>query len=345
MLNGDILILKGHEVLSLLRGQENQIIETVRMAYETHSAGESSLPHSTFLRFPDSERDRIIALPAYLGQDFKIAGVKWISSFPGNLDLGLDRASAVVILNSATTGRPEAIIEGSIISAKRTAASAALAAKVLHGEKDSKTAGIIGCGLINLEIARFLQAARPDVKSFVVFDLDPARAGQFKDRCSNDFAGVEVSTATDVKDVFRNASLVSIATTAVKPHIDDLSDCPPGSTILHISLRDLMPEVILSSDNVVDDVDHVCRAETSVHLAEKLTGSRGFIRCTLADVLRGRASARKDDDGITVFSPFGLGVLDLAVAGTVRDLALESNVGTVMSSFLPESLSERAGQA
>ena len=342
MVSGDILILKGHEVLSLLGGRENQIIETVRMAYEAHSVGESSLPHSTFLRFPENDRDRIIALPAYLGQDFKIAGVKWVSSFPGNLELGLDRASAVVILNSVATGRMEAIIEGSIISAKRTAASAALAAKVLHDKKDSTTAGMIGCGLINLEIARFLRAARPDVKSFIVFDLDAARAAQFRDRCLDAFGDVEVSVASDVKDVFSNASLISIATTAIKPHIADLSDCSPGSTILHISLRDLTPEVILSCDNVVDDVDHVCRAETSVHLAEKMTGDREFIRCTLADVLRGREARRKTAGGITVFSPFGLGVLDMAVAGTVRDLALESNVGTVMTSFLPEPLSEKA---
>ena len=339
MRDGDILILKGHEVALLLAGQEDELLGVVRLAYEAHAQGNSSLPHSSFLSFPANQRNRIIALPAYLGQDFDVAGIKWISSFPGNLERKLSRASAVVILNSPLTGRPQAIIEGSIISAKRTAASAVLAAKHLLGtrSREEVSAGILGCGLINLEVVRFLLAAYPQISALNAYDIDPQRARQFKSECGAMCDQLKVNVVSDVDELLSKSTLISVATTAIKPHLFDLSACAPGSIILHISLRDLSPEVILSCDNIVDDIDHVCRAQTSIHLAEQLVGNRDFIRCTLADIIRGEAAARTSRKRIAVFSPFGLGVLDLAVAQHVRELACKNNLGMVINSFLPDS--------
>ncbi len=258
--DGNIAILRGSEVRALLAGRELEVIQAVRTAYETHGDGDSSLPHSTFLRFPGQPQDRIIALPAYLGGECRIAGIKWVSSFPENLHLGVDRASAVLILNSTQTGRPEAVLEGSVIRAKRTAASAALAAECLLSGKKVGRVAMIGCGLINFEIARFLLAMFPE--TFVLFDKDEARAKQFQNKCQKTFGQVGVEIATDVKTALCNSPLISIATTALAPYLSELRECLPGSAILHISLRDLTPDVILSCDNVVDDVDHICRAQT-----------------------------------------------------------------------------------
>lgn len=336
MTDGVIRILGARDVGALLSGREQEIIRTVRAAYETHAGGESSLPHSSFLRFPNDERNRIIALPAYLGRDFAIAGMKWIASFPANIERGIERASAVVVVNSAETGQPEAILEGSIISAKRTAASAALAAQQLHRAESARSVGLIGCGVINLEIARFLLAVFPTIERFVVFDIDAQRARQFADKCGALRAGVQVATTSAINDVFGSATLISFATTAIKPYISDLSACAAGTTILHISLRDLTPELILTCDNIVDDVDHICRMQTSVHLAEQLVQHRNFIRCTLADITSGAVPARPTPDRIAVFSPFGLGVLDLAVSKYVLERAAENEQGVVISGFLPD---------
>ena len=211
MHTSDILILKGDDVLQLLEGQETRILAAVRRAYEVHVSGESFVPHSTFLAFPNGNSNRIIALPAYLGDEFDTAGIKWISSFTGNLSLGLERASAVVILNSMSTGRPEAILEGSVISAKRTAASAALAAVTLHHDQNETRVGLIGCGLINFEILRFLRSVFPKLGELVLYDLDRPRGQQFADRCKTEFGFTKIELGTDVNDLLRNCSLVSLA--------------------------------------------------------------------------------------------------------------------------------------
>ena len=92
--------------------------------------------------------------------------------------------------------------------------------------------------------------------------------------------------------------------------------------MLHVSLRDLSPEIILGSTNIVDDVEHCLKADTSPHLAEQRLGNRDFVDGTLADVMDGRVALPADRP--VVFSPFGLGVLDLAVGKHVYDVVARS---------------------
>ena len=337
-----MMILKGSDVLSLLTGRESELMDLVRASYIAHARNKSMLPHSVFLRFPEDAKNRIIALPAYLGDDFQVAGIKWISSFPDNLALGLDRASAVVVLNSMQTGNPIALLEGSIISAKRTAASAVLAAQCLRAGPPATRVGLIGCGLINFEIVRFLLPTFPEIQELIVFDQVVDNALRFKKKVLESSERVRVEVAPDLKTVLGSASLISFATTAGAPHVSDFSSLAPESAILHISLRDLAPELILSCDNVVDDIDHVTRAQTSLHLAEQVTGHRRFIRCALADVLQGHAAARGARKTPTIFSPFGLGVLDLAIAQFAYERASETGRGTMIESFLPDPWLKRA---
>ena len=104
--------------------------------------------------------------------------------------------------------------------------------------------------------------------------------------------------------------------------------------MLHVSLRDLAPEILLASANFVDDIDHCLKADTSPHLAEQLTGRRDFLDGTLDDVMAGRVTVPADRP--VVFSPFGLGVLDLAVGKYVYDEVARSGGLQVIDGFFHE---------
>ena len=329
-----VTVIGAPEIEAVLKGREKLVLEAVKKAYETHARGASSLPHSSFLRFPDNDKDRIICLPAYLGDDYQLAGVKWIASMPDNVARGMERASAVIILNDRVTGQPKAVMEGSIISKQRTAASAALASVVLApGEPDA--IGFVGCGPINTAVAQFLAATWPNVKRFMAFDLDPSRADVFGEALLAQIPGANFTVASSLQALLGACPMVAFATTAIEPYLDDIDTCPAGATILHVSLRDLSANVILSNHNVVDDLDHVNRAATSIHLASERVGNTDFVHSSLGDLLLGNAQLPERDERKIIFSPFGLGVLDLAVADLVLDKIARAGGGTLVESFLP----------
>ncbi|MEU2428532.1 2,3-diaminopropionate biosynthesis protein SbnB, partial [Streptomyces sp. NPDC007861] len=92
-------VVPGGQVQQALAGREKQVVELVESVYRLHGAGDSVNPPSYFLRFTDRPTSRIIALPASIGGSVHVDGLKWISSFPGNVNAGIPRASAVLILN------------------------------------------------------------------------------------------------------------------------------------------------------------------------------------------------------------------------------------------------------
>ena len=88
----------------------------------------------------------------------------------------------------------------------------------------------------------------------------------------------------------RPATWWSSPPSPAEPHVSDPSWFEHNPLVLHVSLRDLAPEVLLASANIVDDVEHCLRAGTSPHLAEQLTGNRDFLHGTLDDVMAGRVT-------------------------------------------------------
>ncbi|HZN81396.1 MAG TPA: 2,3-diaminopropionate biosynthesis protein SbnB, partial [Mycobacterium sp.] len=298
-------------------------------------AGDSVNPPSYFLRFPDRPSSRIIALPASIGGPDRVDGLKWISSFPENVAAGIPRASAVLILNDHDTGYPFACLESSIISATRTAASAALAADWLSRSRPRPTRiGFVGTGLIARYIHTFLAGTGWSFNEIGVHDLSAYSAAGFREYLEQVDTTSQVTVHDNAETLIRSSDLVVFATVAAEPHVQEPSWFEHNPLVLHVSLRDLSPQILLASTNVVDDIEHCLKANTSPHLVEQLTGNRDFLLGTLNDVMAGRVTLPADRP--VIFSPFGLGVLDLAVGKHVYDTVMSSGDLYVIDDFFHE---------
>ncbi|MBP2368910.1 2,3-diaminopropionate biosynthesis protein SbnB [Pseudonocardia parietis] len=331
-------VIPGAQVAQALHGREKEIVELVEDTYRVHGAGATVNPPSYFLRFPDRPSSRIIALPASLGgtdDRSGVDGIKWISSFPGNIEHGVPRASAVLILNDPHTGYPYACLESSIISATRTAASAASAADRLSTDRGRpRRVGFVGTGLIARYIHTFLDGTGWSFDEVGVFDLSPDSAEGFRGHVTRTVPGSSVTIHETAESLVRGSDLVVFATVAGSPHVHDPGWFAHHPLVLNVSLRDLSAEIVLDSFNVLDDVEHCLKADTSPHLAEQRTGNRDFVHGTLDQVMSGAVLV--PTDRTVVFSPFGLGVLDLAVGRYVHECVARSGELHTVDDFFHE---------
>lgn len=307
-------------ITKCLQEKAFEILELVKQTYLEHQSGKTHTPGSFFLRYPDKPNARIIALPAFV-EKHNAAGIKWIASHPDNHQIGLPRASAIIVLNDYETGFPNVCMEGSQISAMRTALSALLAVEYLQCSiSDLKQCGFVGTGLIAGTIYDNLMKLGARDVSVDLFDSQQEKCTQFmEDHHIPTHLGNIHET---LSDLLSHCSTVFFTTTSLKPYVDTIDyHKKPSQFLLNISLRDLAPNIILDANNVVDDINHVLAANTSVHLASQQCGHRDFINGTIADSIN--KNIQLDASKRTVFSPMGLGTLDIALAEYCYQYAIE----------------------
>ncbi|MDE9453245.1 2,3-diaminopropionate biosynthesis protein SbnB [Xenorhabdus bovienii] len=326
-------IVCGYFIKSLLEKSHYDVADLVVKTYIDHEEKKTINPDSYFLRFPEKDNARIIALPAAISGGDKISGIKWIASYPDNLEYNLQRASAVLILNDYNTGYPFACLESSQISSHRTAASAVKAAELLANcEKQSNKISIIGAGVIARTISSYLKGLDWNIDTIDIYDQNYESASHLKNFIRNEL-NFDVTAKTSLKESVKNASHIFLTTTASTPYILDENFFSAGQVIINISLRDIGPRIILNSYNIVDDIEHCLKANTSPHLAEKEVKNRNFINGTIAQVFNKNLFLKHDKP--IIFSPFGLGVLDLSLGYYIYKKAIESNEATEIPFFFP----------
>jgi 2,3-diaminopropionate biosynthesis protein SbnB len=309
--------------------------ELVAGVYLGAAGGGIVNPPSLFLRPEAGRPERFIALPAAVDQPGPAVGLKWIGSFPGNVDRGLPRASAVVVLNDPVTGFPVACLEGAVISATRTALSAVVGAEALVALPGMvERLAVIGAGVIARRTVEAFLACGWRIGSLAVFDLRADRAAALAGEPAVGWpgtTGIDARAVDSPSEAVDSADLVLVATTATSPWLDAPALTRPGATVLHLSLRDLTAGTMAAADHVVDDPTHAAREGTSLELAIRHAGLDTAAVLPIGALLSG--AAKRDPDRAVIYSPFGLGALDVALADLVLTRARERGLAIEIPGF------------
>lgn len=285
-------------------------------------------PLKPYLRFRD-QANRIIAMPAFVGGNIDMSGIKWIASFPNNSSLGLPRAHNTIILNKSTTGEPLAFIHSGLLNGLRTAAVSGvmLSQYMAIRQPEELRISIMGwgpVGRLHLDMCIALFGKR--IKRVSVYDLkgvDPSTIP----------AAVQGITdiTSDWRSGYRSANVIATCTVSSQRYIDEVP--PRGALLLNISLRDYKPESVAKVKAIiVDDWREVCRENTDIEQLNLQYDLQESDVLTLADVILRNGLADIAAEESVYFNPMGLGVFDIALAGYYWKEALHLNKGIRLES-------------
>ena len=305
----------------------SNIIDQLDKTVNYLNQNEYEQPIKPYLRYKNIQ-NRIIAMPAYVGGDINISGIKWIASFPDNINNGIPRAHSIVVLNNADTGQPVCIINTALLSNIRTAGVSGLFMSYYKKSRELKNIkiGIIGYGPIGkYHYAICKEVFKGDLEEIYLYDI---RGINKEDIHST--KECKVTIAENWQEVYEHSDILITCTVSNEPYIDMRSK--KGKLLLNISLRDYKTEAINIQEDliIVDDWDEVCREKTDIELMHKKLGLNKVCTKSIVDVVCNNCLAECDKDKTIMFNPMGMAVFDIATGNYYYNLAEKNNIGTVL---------------
>lgn len=325
-------------------------------------AGDNGNSHGAMVSFPENPPfpnmpkhgpdRRFMAMPAYIGGSFDIAGQKWYGSNVENKQLGLPRSILMVTLNDKTTGAPLAYMSGNLISAFRTGAIPAVGVKLL-AKKGATTLGIIGPGVMNKTAVSCYAAVCPTLTKLKIKGHGQKSIDTFIEYVKKNlpqFTDIEV--VTSIEDAVRDADVVSMATpTPVKledyPYIKE-DWIKKGALLCLPGCARLDDEFVASNRcrKIVDNIKlYEAWAEEYPYPRMTHTSVFGSQVLDLADmgkmdkkdivnigaILEGSAPGRTSDDEVFLYSIGGMPVEDVAWGKVVYENAKKLGIGQTLN--------------
>lgn len=302
----------------------NESIEVIREAVKCIKENDFSQPIKPYLRFGNLN-NRIIAMPAFIGKEFNAAGIKWIASFPKNIEKNIPRAHSVLVLNNADTGEVVAVINTTLLSIIRTASVSGLMLKQYNKVRPLKkfNLGIVGWGPIGQY--HFNMATKMfgnKISKIYLYDIRKIDKNSIKSSFRN-----RVIITKNWEDAYQNTDVFITCTVSKAPYINKKPK--KGSLILNVSLRDFKTEIYEHVKNgiIVDDWNEVCRENTDVEMLCKEKGLRKENTQSIIDVVCSNSLQKINYRNTIMFNPMGMAIFDIATGVHYLRKAKEKNIG------------------
>ncbi|WP_159885896.1 2,3-diaminopropionate biosynthesis protein SbnB [Paenibacillus puerhi] len=328
----ELLYLSRDDIARLGGGSSRLYTEALEEALALHAQGAFVQPLKPYLRSGGADghiADRIIAMPAHIGGEAPVSGIKWIGSKHDNQQArGLERASGLIVLNDADSHYPIAVMEAGLISSMRTAAVTAVAVRYL-AKPAFHTVACIGCGLIARAQLLSLLEQYPQVRELHLYDQQPGAAERLSDVIRERFADTVIVVARSAERAVREGEVVITCTVADKPYIP-FEWLRRGAFVSNISIMDVHKEAYLQADKVVVDDWEQSNREKKVLNQLVLEGrfSRELLYAELGELVIGAKPGREKDDEIIILNPMGMAIEDIACARRIYAEALKEGIGT-----------------
>jgi len=314
----------------------NDVIKAVEDVFRDKGLGKVQMPPKVYIFFKEYNGD-IRIMPSYV-ERLNISSVKIVNSHPLNPSRsGLPTVMATILLIDPSTGFPLSIMDGTYLTALRTAAAGIVAIKYLAKE-DFRVVGIIGAGVQGRMQARFLLTIFKDqIEELRIYDLVKAKCEELRKSLMQEFDVSNIRVTENPEATVKGADVIVTVTPSRKPiimndwispgvHLNCMGADAPGK-------QEVDPNILKRAKIVVDDVEQAVHSgEINVPISMGLL-TKDDIYGELGEVVAGIKKGRESDQEITIFVSTGLAIQDTAVASLAYRLAREKGLGTEISLF------------
>jgi len=301
-----------------------EVIRVIEEAFREKAEGRTEVPPKPGIH--PQENAFIHAMPAYL-PTMKSAGVKWVSGFPENPTRGLPYISGLLILNDLETGIPICIMDATWITAKRTGAATAVAAKHLARE-DATSVGILGCGVQGRSNLEALAVVCKNLEEVKAYDIDEGNLQAYVEEMTSQH-GVNVIPVDAPRKAVEGCDIVVTAGPILKhpqPAIE-ASWFKDGGFACPLDFDSYWkPQAMHSMDKFcTDDEDQLRYYKKFGYFL-----SIPYVYADLAEVVSGQKSGRESPNERIMCMNLGLAIEDMATAILVYEKAKQRGLGTTL---------------